>query len=124
MRNTIAYNTIGDNLITVIPEFTDIYNEHVKYYEEVIPHLLFGEFTRFFIDIYRRSKNDSAQNDVVDRCVDFIEVCFHSKDQNVVELAHVSFLENLFGEPEYEGIKKRLKSATLKHLEMIEHPKK
>lgn len=124
MRMQLEYSTIGEGLIASIPEFTDIYKEHVKYYDEVIPHLLFGEFTRFFLDVYSRSKDDSVLDDVVNRSLNFIELCFLSNDPKVDELAHVSFLENLLGEPDYEDIKKRLMPISLKHLEMIEHPKK
>ena len=75
----------------------DAYNE--EDHGEVLPHLLFGDLTRFLLRAHSR-----GQGDVVDRCVRFLERAARYGDEMVVELVAVSFVENVGPwEPEMSG---------------------
>jgi hypothetical protein len=64
-------------LVSVVPEFQPVLSEHVAFYEEPLPHVLFGELTRWLIDLYRKSLGPDAgavlHRETLDRALDFLE---------------------------------------------------
>lgn len=117
----LSYQTIGEDLVAEIPEFAYIYEEHLSDHNEVLPHVLFGDFTRFVINVYRKSSRSPDYQNILTRCLHFIELMFESGDPKLDELAHVSFLENLSqAGSDYNSIKKHLRKLSLDHLRMID----
>jgi hypothetical protein len=96
----LSYKSFVPQLLLEIPEFTSIYNEHIADYDEVLPHVLMGAFTRFLFDAYKKSKlpdaNGEAYKQVVDRSLGFMERAMGKGDLGVQNLISVSFLENLW----------------------------
>ncbi len=120
MKNQLTCDTFGENLIEQIPEFTDAYLEHKKdNFGEVLPHLLMGDFTRLIINLYRKGEKNS---ELFNRCIQFIESCFSKNEEKLVNLASVSFLENLYqAEDDYQNVKNCLGPLALKNLDEMEN---
>jgi hypothetical protein len=95
----LTYNSFVPQLLMEIPEFKTIYDEHITDFDEVLPHVLMGAFTRFLVDAYKKSKlpdaNGQAYKQVVDRSLSFMERAIGNGDLGVQNLVIVSFLENL-----------------------------
>lgn len=103
MQN-IAYDNFVEQLLTAAPEFRDIHRQHVKDNDEVLPHVLLGEVTRFVIEAHRR-----ANIGLRTRILDFLESAISSQDGKLQELIAVSFLENLHqAGDDYEEMKELL----------------
>jgi hypothetical protein len=78
-----------------VPGFDRVYDEHVRDYDEVLPHVLVGELLRFLSAQVRSHGEDCA---ALSRAMDLLEQGMASGDPQLQELVAVSFLENL--EPE------------------------
>ncbi len=94
----ITYENVALRLIEQIPEFTEIYNRHVEYnYGEVLPHILFGQLVKFTADICQKfsESGDDRDKDILNRIFDFVEAAANSEDKDVVDLATVSYMENI-----------------------------
>src|SRR4051812_28243152 len=113
---SFTYTGFPRELVRVIPEFQPLYNEHVAYYDEVLPHVLMGSFTRFFKDALERSwvqnPNGLKWRGVVTRSLDLLESALASPDDKLQNLIAVSFVENLLPEitdaDSYEQLKSLL----------------
>lgn len=122
----ITHENVVDELNRRIPEFKEVYNEHLNdNYGEVLHHPLFADLTRFTIAVYRSSVEaggDSLQSsNTFDRILGFIEDAAQSGDEGVAELVQLSFLENLHQTgPYYWAIRSRLKPVSFKLLESVE----
>ncbi len=115
------YKSIGEDLIKKIPEFKNILAEHKEEYGEILPHVLFGDFTRFVIEHFVKSQKDPKSKIVLQKSLELIEQMLSSDDQKIKELATVSFLENLHQAGEnYKEIKKLLGKLSLRTLLKIE----
>ena len=100
MKTPLTYNTVGQYLQEKVPEFSEKVKEHLKYYDgTILQHVLFGDFTRFIIDQFEKSKNNPEAKDVFVRSVNFIEELLRANDDYLTNLVAASFLENLH-EPE------------------------
>lgn len=112
----IAKDNLLSNLRDRFPEFENQIDEHLELYEELLSHVLFGDFTRYLIYEYRRGNLE-----VVMQVAYFIEEMLTSKDTYIDELAHVSFLENLHQAGDnYPGIVKMLGSEAQRRMRLIE----
>ena len=113
-------------LVSVVPEFTPIVDEHKAYNGEVLPHVLFGDFTRWIISLYRQSKLRGSEadrsNEVLARALSFLEDQFaQAKDKATSELIAASFLENLDqADADYPGMRQRLGPALRGWLHRLE----
>ncbi len=82
--------------------------------QELLPHVLFGDLTRWVIDLYRQAEghwsSQERQDQILDRTLAFLEQKFSDpQDAAAQDLIAVSFLENLHqAGPDYDGIKERL----------------
>lgn len=76
-----------------------MYREHLAdNYGEVLPHILMGDFTRWFIDQCRTAvglTETEAERARVRRVAQFLDEEYESGPHYVRELLFVSFLENL-----------------------------
>jgi len=95
----LNYKMFVPELLERVPEFEPIYREHMIYFDELLPHVLLGDFTRFLFDAYRRSisgANDASKwHEVVNKSMDFMEEALSSPDSDVENLIVASFVENL-----------------------------
>ncbi|MBP9815588.1 MAG: hypothetical protein KBC63_04720 [Candidatus Levybacteria bacterium] len=114
----LSYDSVGETLIREVPEFAPIYNNHLSDYDEILPHVLLGDFTRFTVETFYKSEADEESNQLLSRCLNFIESLFESGDPKLEELAQVSFLENLNNEKNYDAIAKRLGPVSRQHLKL------
>lgn len=121
----ITRTNVVDHLIKQIPEFKVAYNEHLHdNFGEVLLHPLFADLTRFAIAMYRSSERSSEESsdssETFERILDFIEEAAQSKDEMVVELVQLSFMENLHqAGPDYTAIEARLRPTSHQLLEAV-----
>ncbi len=119
----INYQNISEYLLEKIPEFRSDFNEYFKnQHGENLQHVLFGDFTRFFVRKYYESQQDIGAKEVVLRCAELIEEMLEQQNLDLKGLVLVSFLENLYDPKEayYQGIKSYLKPKTLELLKVVE----
>ena len=104
----ITYDSFVPKLLAELPGFKRIYDEHLQAYDEVLPHVLVGDLTRYVIASYRQMSTDTTgkARQVVDRALALLEQSTQSSDSRLQELVSVSFLENLQqADEDYDGIK-------------------
>jgi hypothetical protein len=69
-------------------------SEHVRDNDEVLPHVFFGDLTR-----YVHSEVAHGRSDTVRRILVVLEMTVASQDQRTRDLVGASFLENLQSDP-------------------------
>jgi hypothetical protein len=70
-----------------------VLDEHIKDNHEILPHLFFGDVTRYALSLVRVGRPD--QTPELRLLLDFLEESFSGGDGELQELIAVSFLENL-----------------------------
>ena len=107
-----TYQNIVPTILATVPEVEPLYREHLKDYDELLPHVFFGDLTRFAVDAYKRSKSgESGAAAALGRLLAVLEDAIAQPDPQLQNLVTVSFLENLFeGGHEYDGVKALLGS--------------
>src|SRR5215471_18666018 len=106
-----AQARLVDELVKTIPEFEPVLREHLDFNEELLPHVLFGDLTRWVIGEYRESQGNGqhARNarNLLERTLRFLEERFTDRrDDAAQDLIAVSFLENLHqAGGDYPGLK-------------------
>jgi hypothetical protein len=119
----INYQNFSIALIQKIPEFKTVFDQHLKeQHGELLPHVLFGDYTRFVVKQYYDSKSDQRAENVLIKCMDFVESLLQTEDPELRELVGASFVENLY-EPEeeyYKPIRERLGPKTIELLNVFE----
>lgn len=117
--NDLTYESFEEKLVKDVPEFLEILKEHKKENGRILPHVLLGDFTRFVIENYRKSKTDPRSGEVVKKSLDFIEELLQSADPRLKELVQASFLENLDqAGSDFDGIEKLLREDSAKLLKL------
>lgn len=91
---------VVEHVLAALPEFRHIYDEHMRDTDgELLPHVLFGDLTRWIIELYRKSKGSgigrASASATLARALSLLETLAHSNDEAALELVSVSFLENL-----------------------------
>ena len=87
----VTYDGIAQEVVAVVPEFAPVVDEHLRVFDgEILPHVLFGDFTRFVLAAY-----SDCNPELVGRCLDFLEGALDSPDPRVGNLVAVSFVENV-----------------------------
>jgi hypothetical protein len=82
---------VAPRLVEAVPEFGAALAEHLEDMGgELLPHLLFGDLTRFTVDARR-----AGRGELVDRILTFLADALAHGDEYVVNLVDVSFIENL-----------------------------
>ncbi len=76
--------------MVAVPELLPALTEHAEYYEDVLPHVFFGDVTRYAVEILA-----SEETDVLARLLSCLERGLASGDQDVDNLICVSFVENM-----------------------------
>jgi hypothetical protein len=88
----VTYARFPEQLRTQVPGFDRIYDEHVRDYDEVLPHVLLGDLVRFLLDEVRVQGTRST---ALREAMILLERGMGSADPKLQELVAVSFLENL-----------------------------
>jgi len=76
-------------LVEAVPEFAATLDEHVKTFDELLPHVLFGDLTAFVTAAHK-----AGEDELVKRCLEFLDDALTHGDPKVANLVHVSFVEN------------------------------
>ncbi len=101
---SLTYDNFCIRLRTDVPGFDRVYDEHVADYDDVLPHVLFGDLVRFL-------ENDvalhGAEGEALKQAMLLLEHGMDSPDPRLQELVSVSFLENLEpGDPSSPAIRR------------------
>ena len=94
MTNSPAVTRCIDQLLERVPELRAVYEEHVHDYDELLPHVFLGDVTRYVVQRVR-SGETTFSTEPIRRVLESIEQYLASGDEEVEELAWVSFAENL-----------------------------
>jgi len=78
------------------PAIEDLRREHVAYYDELLPHVFFGDVTRYVADLARSAGHDEVLNDLLN---DLDSALGADQEDDVANLIWVSFVENAQGVP-------------------------
>ena len=81
-------------LILAVPELNDVYRQHLSEQDELLPHVLLGDVTRFVV--LNATRGEAA--DWLARFLSQMDAELLSGNDEVAELIGVSFVENLCGE--------------------------
>ena len=109
-RTGLTYQNFFPRLISEVPEFQPIYEEHINEHDELLPHVLMGALRRYVVDMFRKSLGNESNarhlRQVVAKIFSFLESAMASSDAKLRDLVSVSFLENLDATDKvYEKIK-------------------
>jgi hypothetical protein len=88
----LTYDRFAGLLRERIPGFAGIHDEHLRDYDEVLPHVLLGELVRFLSDEVRKYGEGGA---ALKEAMALLEQGMGSADAKLQELVAVSFIENL-----------------------------
>jgi hypothetical protein len=81
---------VFDSLLEQVPEFKPTYDEHLADYDGLLPHVLMGELFVFASDAYAR-----GEIVLLARIVNFINWAASSGDDDVRNVVHASFIEEV-----------------------------
>lgn len=85
--SSITYGDFPLLLRDEVPGFAPVYDEHMSDYDEVLPHVLVGELTRFLFG--------QASDAALESALGLLERAAAASDERLQELVAVSFIENL-----------------------------
>jgi hypothetical protein len=85
-----SYNKVHERLVERIPEFAPLLEEHIEDFDEVLPHTLFGAFTRFVLDA-----RDRSDDQLVQKCLAFLAAAMRSGDAEIENLVGSTFIEEV-----------------------------
>ena len=77
-----------------VPRLSPLLAEHIGTYDEVIPHVFFGELTPFLIEL---KDGPDADQSVLSATLSLLDKACVEGDESVTDVINVSFLENLAG---------------------------
>jgi hypothetical protein len=101
----LALDHFVEKLRTDVRGFGRVYDQHVSYYQQVLPHVLLGDLVRYLKSVAR---SQGPERVAVDEAMGLLEWVMGSADTNVQELVAVSFLARLDSEDEdFEAIRAR-----------------
>jgi hypothetical protein len=91
-----ADQTLTRNLVTAVPEFAAILEEHVADYDEVLTHVLMADFTRAVISLAEQSlRGDTRADATIVAFLNVVEQSLLAGSPEEAELIAASFLENI-----------------------------
>ncbi len=100
-----ASEALVARLVSELLTLRPLYERHLTDHDELLPRVLFGDFTRFVEAAFAGSSRTEARADAL-RLVAVLEESMASGDKGAMNVISVSFLENLDqAGPEYPQIK-------------------
>lgn len=101
----LDFDDFVEKLRTDIPGFGRIYDQHVSYYHQVLPHVLLGDLTQYLKSVVR---TQGAERGALDQAMGLLERGMGSADMKLQELVAVSFLARIESDDEdFEVIRAR-----------------
>lgn len=91
-----------DWLAARYPAVAQLRDEHVQDYEELLPHVLFGDITRYASELARRAPADPGAADELRQLLQDLDAAIREAlgtDDAVENVLWVSFVENASGVP-------------------------
>ncbi|WP_435831098.1 DUF7674 family protein [Microtetraspora glauca] len=85
----MTFEDVADRFVQEVSEFAPLWREHIADNGEVLQHVLFWDVTTFVLHAHER-----GDQELVERCLDFLEHALHSTDVRVRELVGTSFVYN------------------------------
>jgi hypothetical protein len=112
-----------NELLKKVPELTSVYDEHLYDYEELLPHVLMAEITRFIVKlankVIKNKKDDNLKLSVI---LDHFENALNEGNEELTNIIVVSFLENLETDiPAYSFLKSQFGKELKNSLKVIEN---
>jgi hypothetical protein len=95
----LDFNQFVEKLRTGVRGFGRVYDQHVSYYQEVLPHVLLGDLVRYLKSI---AGSQGPERVALDEAMGLLECGMGSTDAKLQELVAVSFLARL--DPEDEDV--------------------
>jgi len=74
----------------ICPELSDLFQEHVDYYEEILPHVFFGDVAHFAVTGIKSDDDHGTMQ----KLLDLLEQGLSENDPEIDNLVHASFIEN------------------------------
>lgn len=91
--------SFAEKLVSEIPALAPLLAEHKSDNEELLPHVFFGDVTRYVSDLHKDSlKGNRNAEETLRKILSALEAGMASGVEDVQELISVSFLENLDSE--------------------------
>ncbi len=87
---TRAYAQVIERLRGAVPEFGIVIDDHLAFYDEPLPHVLYGDLTRFVV-----AAHDRGESELVERCLSFLDAELREGDAETRNLVEASFVENI-----------------------------
>lgn len=118
--NTIERFLVG--LLDTNKVLTILYEDHLQENDELLPHVFFGDVTRYIMQLAVSSTSDHRENaSELLRILRFFESSYRESDEKIKNILFVSFLENLEqSDPSYSIIKAQLGDEMKRKLDQIE----
>lgn len=91
-----------DRVVAVAPALLPVLGEHLADNRELLPHVFFGDVTRFVVSGF---SDHSERRADAEKVLALLEEAIGSPDEDVQNLVSVSFCENLLGEKPLEAIR-------------------
>jgi hypothetical protein len=88
-----ATKALVARVVAAAPGLRSAYDEHISSNDELLPHVFFGDVTRFVAGAFATGPGGGRGG--AERILQVLEEAATSGDSSVVELISVSFLENL-----------------------------
>ncbi|MGR4862241.1 DUF7674 family protein [Caulobacter sp. LARHSG274] len=92
-----------NNIVKNIPRFRNIFEEHINFYGELLPHIFFAELTSVIIDLV---DGEISGTEDVEMLMDNLEKELSFDDEESRNVIALSFIENLQGQGYLKGMKK------------------
>lgn len=101
-----------ERLVQAVPDLVPLYNEHITDYDEVLPHVFFGDVVRYLTQDFSgpdvRVLREQHHRHVL-KVLRILDDAIMLADPDVLELLSVSFLENIdWSTPEGQWIRSSL----------------
>lgn len=93
MQRFLTSKELVFELVSRVPELKPLYDEHISDFDELLPHLFFGDVTRYVAQHLRIDDSHSLSSVV--KALNVLEEGMVIGDDKAQELISVSFLENL-----------------------------
>lgn len=101
-------DTFIEKLVQKVPELKGVYKEHLSDNDNVLPHVLMGDVTRFAI-----AATLAGNREMLSRLLKCLDNHLRTGSDELKELIVVSFVENLIGETAALEVMKPLMGSTL-----------
>ncbi len=85
-------------LIKIVTNLNRLYDEHIDDYDKLLPHVFFGDLTRYIVELYESILDCSPAKmrwDELNTILAYLENGISGDNDEIQELIVVSFLENL-----------------------------